>query len=122
MAQILVIDDDDLVRESLQILLEDRGHQVTTAENGKIGMKHFLQRSFDLIITDIFMPEKEGYETLAEIRANNPSVKILVISGGGRDTEQQHYLEQAELLGANASLAKPFLTSELLDRISELLP
>lgn len=121
MARILVIDDDELVLESVQIVLEDDGHEVGVAENGKVGLELLGQQGFDLVITDIFMPEKEGIETLIDIKQIDQSIRVLVISGGGRDAEQIMYLEQAEMLGADATLAKPFLTSELKQAVNRLL-
>lgn len=121
MARILVIDDDELVLESVQIVLEDDGHEVGVAENGKVGLELLGQQGFDLVITDIFMPEKEGIETLIDIKQADQSIRVLVISGGGRDAEQIMYLEQAEMLGADATLAKPFLTSELKQAVNRLL-
>ena len=121
MARILVIDDDELVLESVQIVLEDDGHEVGVAENGKVGLELLGQQRFDLVITDIFMPEKEGIETLIDIKQADQSIRVLVISGGGRDAEQIMYLEQAEMLGADATLAKPFLTSELKQAVNRLL-
>lgn len=121
MADIIVIDDDEMVLQSLQIVLEEDGHAVSLAEDGSIGLNMIEQKPFDLVILDIFMPEKEGFEVLSEIKKNNALAKILMISGGGRGAEQDMYLTQAKLLGADAILAKPFSASVLRENINKLL-
>jgi len=72
MANILVIDDDELVRETLDIVLQDAGHAVILAENGRIGLKRLDEQAVDLVITDLFMPEIEGFETMNLVRQRQP--------------------------------------------------
>ena len=82
MAKILVIDDEEQIRGLIKRIFQSRGHMVITADNGAVGLKMMAQESFDLVITDIFMPEKEGMETIIEIKRDFPTVKILAVSGG----------------------------------------
>ena len=84
MARILIIDDDEQVRRYLRKILEAQGHEVVAASDGKLGIELCREEPTDLIITDIFMPEKEGLETIGELRRDYPDVKIIAISGGGR--------------------------------------
>jgi CheY-like chemotaxis protein len=121
MARILVIDDEELVRETLEIVLEDAGHQIALAEHGKAGLTKLDQGVFDLVITDLFMPVMEGFETMREIRKRDQDIKIIAISGGGRGSEQELFLEDAQLLGANATLSKPFSNQQLIALIDHLL-
>jgi CheY-like chemotaxis protein len=120
MARILVIDDDDTVRLSMRLALEDAEHQVDEAPNGAAGLERLKIQPADLVVTDIFMPEKEGLETIDEIKRDYPDVKIIAISGGGR-IEPQDYLEIARQLGADRSLFKPFDIQLLVDTVDELL-
>lgn len=121
MARILVIDDDDDVRAMLCLTLTQSGHSVIEARNGKEGLQQFAHANADLVITDIVMPEKEGLEVLMELRKKQPPVKIIAISGGGRQNTSD-YLHVAKLMGASKVLAKPFSSDALIAAISELLP
>ena len=100
MSRILVIEDDDEVRALLESLLTRDGHVVATAANGKQGVAAFLAEPFDLVITDIIMPEKDGIEAIMDLRRGRPDLKLIAISGGGR-AEPQNYLPSAQLRGAN---------------------
>ena len=80
----------------------------------------FPNESFDLVVTDILMPEKEGIETIIDLKTLNPGQKIIAISGGGRD-RYQGYLQTASELGADDTLAKPFTGEALLDRVDACL-
>jgi CheY-like chemotaxis protein len=117
MASILVVDDDPLILSMLAGIIEDKGHQVTTAENGTRALAAVAAGPVDLVVTDIFMPETEGLETIATIRRRRGSTKILAISGH-RCAE---YLAMAKSLGADATLPKPFSADVLLDAIDRLL-
>ena len=120
MSRILVIDDDDTVRLSVRLALEDAEHQVDEAPDGAAGLERLKIQPADLVVTDIFMPEKEGLETIDEIRRDYPEIKIIAISGGGR-IEPQDYLETARQLGADRALLKPFDIQLLVDTVDELL-
>ena len=120
MSAILVIDDDASVREVVSEMLRLEGHEVTIAENGREATPLLADRDFDLVITDLIMPEKEGIETISEIRRTDSRIPIVAISGGGR-LGPGDYLETARYIGADATLAKPFARQELLTTIDALL-
>ena len=120
MARILIIDDDGPVRLILRKALESDGYEVMDAPNGKVGIELFKEERADLIICDLIMPEKEGIETIMELRRGFPEVKIIAISGGGRGAPDQ-YLSSAKRLGANATMTKPFEREELLEAVRKLL-
>jgi CheY-like chemotaxis protein len=120
MSSVLVIDDDHEVREMLRKMLERVGYEVVDASNGKEAIKLYRREPKDLIITDLVMPEKEGIETIIELRHDYPDVKIIAISGGGRDGPK-NYLNMAASLGAHYTFAKPFDRGELLQAVEELL-
>ena len=107
MARILVIEDDDEVRELLRQILEHVGYEVEEANDGDEGIKRYRETQSDLIITDIIMPKKEGIETITDLRMEFPDVKVIAISGGGR-LGPEPYLEVAQSFGANRIIMKPF--------------
>ena len=113
MASILIIDDDPQILVMLGQILEREGYEVVEASNGKEGLKLYRENPTDLVITDLIMPEKEGIETIMELRRNFQDVKIIAISGGGQiDAEQ--YLSMAQKLGVEKTFAKPVVRAELL--------
>lgn len=120
MKKILVLDDEKLIRKMLTHLFEKNGYEVIGAGDGNSGMKLFKEHEPDLIITDLIMPEKEGLETIREMRGLRPNVKIIAMSGGGA-VDPETYLNLAEKLGANSSCAKPIDTMELLSKVRNLL-
>lgn len=120
MARILLIDDDVDVRDMLRVSLTHLGHTVVEAANGREGLELFQQSEFDLLITDIVMPEKEGLEVLMEVRKKRPPVKIIAISGGSRQSSVD-YLQMARFMGAGRVLTKPFSHKELVAAIEELM-
>src|SRR5690349_10474334 len=120
MAHILVADDEQLVRQTLKIMLERGGHAVLTAKDGNEALALLQKRDIDLMVLDVIMPGKEGIETLIEARQKRPGMKVIVISGGGR-TGNFDYLEVAERLGAAVTLRKPFPQKTLLDIVDTLL-
>ncbi len=120
MARILVIDDNEMVRDILSDLLEAEGHEVRTATEGRGGLALLADFMADIVITDILMPGQEGIETIQELRANNPDTKIVAISGGGTRYGLS-FLDMAEKLGAHATLSKPIDAKELAALIERLL-
>ena len=121
MARMLVIDDDPSIRSLVSGLLEACGHSVVLAENGRVGMKLFEKGEIDLVVTDIVMPEQEGIATIGAIRRLSPLVPILAISGSNTIGRYGDYLHAAEVLGASATLPKPFVPDELIATIDRLL-
>lgn len=120
MKSILIMDDDDKFRKMLRKMLEIAGYEVVEAPDGEVGMELYRENPTDLIILDIFMPWKEGLETIMELRRDFPESKILAISGGGK-MGYYDYLAKARRLGAQKSLTKPFERQEMLEVIEELL-
>jgi YesN/AraC family two-component response regulator len=120
MANILLVDDEPLVVETLSNAITSKGHTVVTAANGIEGMERFREGKFDLVITDIIMPDKEGIELIMEMKRHAPAVKIVAISGGGR-TGSVEFLKMATKLGAVASLRKPIRLAEFYRVLSQSL-
>ena len=120
MARILVIDDEYPVRAMLKEVLTEAGYEVIDASNGKVGIDRYRQDPTDLVITDLFMPEKEGLETIQELKREYPEVKIIAISGGGT-TVKHNFLPLAGMFGALHTFPKPFDVKELLKAVKELL-
>jgi len=119
MANVLLVDDEPLVVEALSSAIRSKGHTCVTASDGIEGLKKFSQTCFDLVITDIIMPEKEGIELILQMRRKMPDTRIIAISGGGRTGGNIEVLRMAEQLGAMASLKKPIRLDEffsVLDR------
>jgi YesN/AraC family two-component response regulator len=120
MANILIIDDEDLVRRSVRKILEKEGHTIAEASSGQEGLKLVYNHPFDLLITDIFMPETDGLEVIQKLHQENPNLKILAITGGGA-TGGFNFLPQAKAFGAHATLHKPFLRDELIEALKVAL-
>jgi len=120
MAKILVTEDEDIVLETMQIMLEEGGHAVTCAANGREALQFLADGPYDLIITDIVMPEVDGLELLTEVRKRYPDIKIIAVSGGGRISAND-YLQTANVLGADAVMPKPFSMSDLISAVKQVL-
>lgn len=120
MAKILIIDDDSALRTTMRKILERDGHAVRVATDGHRGLALHREDPADLVITDLIMPEKEGIETILELREEFPAIRILAVSGGGR-IGPDGPLADAEVLGADSSLAKPFTVGALRDAVSGVL-
>ncbi len=115
---ILVVDDDPYIRNMLQQLLEANDFQVQTAINGIDAIDKYRENRADLIIMDIVMPEKDGIETIMELKNDYPGVKIIAMSGS---LGAKQYLETAQMLGVNCTFSKTFAPKELLEKIKELI-
>jgi DNA-binding response OmpR family regulator len=120
MARILIIEDDNEVRDYLESVLSRAGYDVVVASNGKDGVDLFRREPVDLVITDIIMPEKDGIETIMDLRRDHRGLKVIAISGGGR-AEPENYLHSARLLGADRTMRKPFTNEEMLEAVGSLL-
>ena len=121
MKTILVIDDDDLIREMMAGVLKNAKYVVMSAENGNVGIDHIKKISVpDLVITDILMPDKEGLETISEIKEINPNIKIIAMSGGGQ-AKDMTFLDLAKHMGAHHTLKKPFRPGLLLETVEKVL-
>ena len=117
--RVLLIDDEVQFRIMLCRFLENSGYEVVEAADGEEGLKLFLEKTADLVISDIIMPEKDGIETVLEIKRRFPKAKIIVVSGGGWYGTDLDF-DMAEKLGA-LTLKKPFELQELADAIQTLL-
>jgi len=117
---ILVIDDEPALREILSHVLSDAGHRVVGAANGKEASKVLSSAAFDVVLTDVIMPEKDGMQVISELRKKFPEVRIVAMSGGGHVSRDQ-YLKIAKGLGAHAVLEKPFPNQQLLATIESLM-
>ena len=115
---ILIIDDDEQIRAFLRRVLEAAGYMVTEAPNGQEGLRQFRQTPSALVITDLFMPDRDGLEVTMALHRESPTVKIIVLTGG---SGQRDFLEVAKLLGAHRTMRKPIMIAELLQAIEEEL-
>ena len=120
MAGILIIDDDSQILKMLRQILEREGYDVIEASNGKQGLKLYRQNPADLVITDIIMPEKDGIETIIKLKRDDPDVKLIAISGGGR-IDPVLYLDMAKKLGTLRTFAKPIERKQLITAVREFL-
>lgn len=116
MKRILVVDDEAQIRTMLTQMLELEGYTVHTAENGEEGLALVGRYTFDLVITDMIMPVKDGLKFIMELIRDYPDLKILAISGGGA-IKAERYLTMAGYLGDIATLEKPFKREVLLDLV-----
>jgi len=119
MVRILVIDDDDQVRSLCRSVLSEAGFEVTDASDGATGLAAFDQCPFDLVVCDIFMPNKDGIETIQELARTYFDVKVIAMSGGAAGLPD--YLPSARIFGASEVLAKPFAPNELLGAVRRTL-
>lgn len=120
MKRILVIDDDNDFRKMLCSKLTKSGYEVVEAENGVEGIKRFSEQEVNLVVTDIIMPEKEGMETIMELKNLDPALKIIAVSGGGRSAPED-YLNISEYFGAIKSFRKPFSLAEFVKIVDNLI-
>ena len=120
MARVLVIDDEASIRKLLRSILELDGHEVEEADDGSSGIKKYRQNPSDLVITDLIMPEKEGIETIVELKREFPRLKVIAVSGGGV-VGPSTYLKMAQKVGADRVFEKPFGFDEMRDAVAELL-
>ena len=116
---VLVIEDDPFFRDVMVEALERAGFRTQAAENGSVGLKIALAQPIDIVVTDLFMPEKEGMETIRSLRDRFAFMPILVVSGGIAG-QRSDFLGMSVRLGASAAISKPFLPSELVQAVRKL--
>jgi CheY-like chemotaxis protein len=121
MARILVIEDDNSSRWIVVRTLVQMGHTVLEASNGVEGLRANRDAPVDLVLTDLVMPEKEGIETIMELRRTHPMVKIIAMTGGLNPVMARTNLQNARFLGASKVLLKPFDQAELAAALDEVL-
>lgn len=119
MGRVLVIDDDPLIRQTIRFALEEAGFDVGEAESGVDGCRAVADGDFDLMITDILMPDKDGIETIIEVKRTHPSLRILAMSGGGK-IDGGEFLNLARRLGVCDTIGKPFQLSALVAKVERL--
>lgn len=120
MAKILLVEDDDLVRDMLTQVLQRANHQVIIAANGEEATEYLKKDAPDIMVTDIIMPKKSGITLISEVKNRHPNLEIIAISGGGR-LDPAGYLDLSESLGASVSFEKPIDNTALLMAIDLLL-
>ncbi len=119
MRKILIVDDNEAFRSSVGAVLRREGYDVHFAAEGAAALTLYRKHPFDLVITDLIMPGKEGLETIMELHRLEPALKIIAMSGGGR-MDANDYLPMAKDLGAAETLEKPFTSAELLRAVSNV--
>lgn len=118
--RILVVDDDTDVRDLVCRMLEQNGYEAVPAKDGRQALERLSLLPPDLVITDVVMPDVDGFEVLLKLRHLAPGVETMVMSGGGR-VAPDFYLETARRLGARAVLRKPFTKAEILAAVRDIL-
>ena len=120
MARVLVIDDEELMRDLIRDLLEEENHAVEEASDGEVGLERHRAHPADLVITDIALPGKDGLTVIAEIRRMSPQTKVIVVSGGGYYAERD-LLPEARALGVASTFTKPFHPADILRAVRVLV-
>ena len=118
--RIMVVDDDASIRRTLHLLLSRAGFDVVQASDGSEAVQLWRQGGGDLVITDLHMPEKDGIETIVELLAHSPGIRIIAMSGGGQ-TKRLDLLGSMTLLGTIHTIEKPFTLGEMLMAVHHAL-
>jgi len=121
MPRVLIVDDDQLIREMLQQMLEREGYETSTALNGNDAILKFIEYKPHLVVTDIIMPEKEGLEIIQVFLRKDPFIKIIAIYGDAYYNDTRNVLKMARVLGAHAKLSKPIIKSEFVNEVKKLV-
>ncbi len=119
MREILIADDDPGTRQALKLTLEAAGYRVRVAADGAEAFSLQRESPADVLITDIFMPESDGFEAIDRFRRDFPATKIIAISGDAKRARRE-YLPVAAMIGVDATLKKPFNTGQLLRALHSL--
>lgn len=119
--KILLVDDEELLRDGVQEMLEMQGFTVISAANGELALACVKEQDIDLIITDLVMPKMDGIDFVQQLRMINPDVPVIVVSGSTRNIMQRYGIETIQVPGADASLSKPFKSVDLIAQIRDLL-
>lgn len=121
MPSVLVVDDEDQIRLMLRAALEQAGYQVIEGRSGKEALDQYRHAPIDLVIMDILMPDKDGLESIIELRQEFPDAKIIAVTGGGAQEGSLDFLDVARMLGAKRAFHKPFELKELLEAVEAVL-
>lgn len=120
-ATILLVEDEELLRAGVQEMLEIQGFRVISAPNGQEALACLTLQPIDLVITDLVMPQMNGIDFVQQLRQIRPDVPVIVVSGSTRNIMQRYGIDTIQVPGANASLSKPFKSTDLLTQIRDLL-
>lgn len=121
MAKVLVVEDSPAVRLAIVEVLEQLGHTVTATENGRQAIACLDGAAFDLVVTDVLMPELDGIEVIKAVRRGSEGTRVLAVSGGAPNLPAGYALKMTEMFSADAVLYKPFLPDELRTAVDSLL-
>ena len=119
---ILVADDEEGIRNLLSKWLGTRGHFVTCADSGQNALHLLNRQHFDVVITDVMMPDGDGFELIPAVRKIQPDARIVAISGGGQFVSSSDCLALARGLGAHAVVLKPFNWEQVRIGLVTVLP
>lgn len=119
-ASILIIDDDAAVSRTLSLILTRAGYQVSTVTSGRKGLELLSSDRYDLVLTDIIMPELDGIEAIRRIRTDHPGLRVIAMSGGGQ-IDKADFLHMADALGADRVLEKPVRSERLLELVGSVM-
>jgi DNA-binding response OmpR family regulator len=119
--RILVADDDPGIRRTLQIGLTKAGYDVVEARDGAEAMRRWRDNGADLVISDIYMPDKDGLEVIRELRAQSPTTPVIAMTDGGRSRNLDP-LRHSQTFGASRTIAKPFTLEAMLAIVKQVLP
>lgn len=120
MSRVLIVEDHAPMRAVMAAVLESMGHEVFQAGDGVEALRVQKDAQAELMLTDLFMPEMEGLETIRRMRASYPAMRIMAVSGGSSRGDATDYLEMAQKFGASAALKKPFTIREMTDAVTAM--
>ena len=121
MARILIIEDDAEIRSLVAKFLVLDGHEVDTAENGEIGLRKIENRQYELLITDIVMPEQDGFGVILQLKSTQSKLKIIVMTGGTAKLDVDNLMLTARLMKVDHVLQKPLDFANLRATVAQLL-
>ncbi len=120
MAKVLLIEDDKNMQDLVSHYIRSAGHSVVTASDGEVGLSTFQADTFDIVITDILLPKRDGIQLIEQMLAERPKLKIIAVSAGGM-VEPEAYLDTARNLRANATITNPFDKETLIGTLNAVL-
>jgi CheY-like chemotaxis protein len=118
MPSVLVVDDEDQVRQLIRESLEQAGYAVQEARDGKEGLDQYRKQAADVVIMDVMMPDQDGLESILILRREFPAARVIAITGGSDMIGILNFLDVAKMMGARRTLQKPFELHALLDAVA----